>query len=97
MAVTITAAGVSTALRLGSSAEEQAEATRLLQYATTAVQKHAPTAPDEVHNTAAVSLIGYLFDKPAAARGAGYADALRNSGAAAQLLPWRVHRAGTTG
>ena len=38
-------------------------------------------------------LCGYLFDMPEAARGDAYANALRNSGAARMLLPYRVHRA----
>ena len=40
MAVTITAVELAAALRLGDSAEETAEATRLLAYATEAVTKH---------------------------------------------------------
>ncbi len=96
MAVTLTAAELAAALRLGDSAEETAEATRLLGYATEAVTKHAPDAPDVAHNEAAIRLAGYLFDMPNAGRGAGYADALRNSGAAAILHPYRVHRAGST-
>ena len=39
MAVTLTAAQLATALRLGTSTEETAEATRLLAYATEAVTK----------------------------------------------------------
>ena len=96
MAVTRTAAELAAALRLGDSTEETAEATRLLAFATAAVTKHAPDAPDVVHNEAVVRLASYLFDMPNAGRGAGYADALRNSGAAAILLPYRVHRAGST-
>ena len=38
---------------------------------------------------------GYLYDQPSAAGGAGYANAIRNSGAAPMLLPYRVHRAGS--
>ena len=94
--MTLTVAELSAALRLGDTAEETAEATRLLAYATEAVTKHAPNAPAVVLNEAAIRLAGYLFDMPNAGRGAGYADALRNSGAAAQLLPYRVHRAGST-
>ena len=95
MAVDLTAAQLSAALRLGDSTEETAEATRLLAYSTAAVTKHAPRAPDVVHNEAAIRLSGYLFDMPNAGRGAGYADALRNSGAAQILLGYRMHRAGT--
>ena len=96
MAVTLTAAELAAALRLGDSTEETAEATRLLAFATAAVTKHAPAAPDVVQNEAAIRLSAYMFDMPNAGRGAGYADSIRNSGAAAILLPYRVHRAGST-
>ena len=95
MAVTITATELSASIRLGGSGEETAQATRLLAYATEAVQKHAPDAPDSVHNEAAIRLAGYLYDQPTAPTGAGHANALRNSGAAAMLLAYRVHRAGS--
>lgn len=94
MAVTLTAAALAAAIRLGNSAEETAEATRLLSYTTEAVTKHAPDATDAAHNEAAIRLAGYLYDQPNAARSVGHADALRNSGARAILLPHRVHRAG---
>ena len=42
-------------------------------------------------------LAGYLFDQPNAGRGLPFANAGRNSGAWAILLPFRVHRAGSTG
>lgn len=96
MAVTLTTAELAAALRVGDTEEETAEAGRLLAYASEAVTKHAPAAPDVAHNEAAIRLAGYLFDQPNAGRGEGYANALRNSGAQAMLLPWRVHRAGTT-
>lgn len=91
---TITVVELAAALRLGDSAEETAEASRLLRYATEAINRRAPDAPVVVSNEAAVRLCGYLFDQPTAGRGNVYANALRNSGADAMLLPWRVHRAG---
>ena len=94
MAVTITVAELLAALRLGDSAEETAEVTRLLAYATEAVVNHAPDAPDVAHNEAGRRLAGYLFDQPEAGRSDAYANALRNSGAARMLLPYRIHRAG---
>ena len=97
MAVTLTVAQLVAALKLGSTTEETAEATRLLATATEIVTKHAPDAPDAIQNEAVIRVAGYLFDAPTAARGAGYGDILRNSGALALLLPYRVHRAGTTG
>ena len=94
MSVTITITELAASLRLSDSLEEIAEATRLLDYATAAVIKHVPTAPDAVHNESVRRLAGYLYDMPEAARGDAYANALRNSGAARMLLPYRIHRAG---
>ena len=94
MAVTIDVMKLLATLRLGDTTEERDEARRLLAYATEAVTKHAPVAPDVAHNEATVRLAAYLYDMPHAARGVAFADALRNSGARAILLPYRVHRAG---
>ena len=101
MALTLTPAGLAAALRLGDSAEEVAEATRLLGYVTAAITKHLGVAfdgaPDAVVEEAAIRLAGYLFDMPNAGRGLSYANAGRNSGAWTILLPYRIHRAGSTG
>ena len=94
MAVTLTVEQLQAALRLGDSAEETAEVTRLLAYCTEAVQQHAPTASDIAMNEAARRLAGHLFDQPEASRGDGYSNALRSSGAQRMLLPYRLHRAG---
>ena len=96
MAVAISAKDLAVALRLGSSAEELAQVTRLLAYATEAVEKHSPLAPEAAANEAVIRIAGYLYDAPTSSRGAGYAAVLRNSGAAGMLLPYRVHRAGST-
>ena len=61
-----------------------------IAYADVEVQRIAPDAPDAVHNMAMVQIVGYLFDQPGAAANAGYANAVRNSGAGRMLLPWRV-------
>ena len=99
MAVTLTPVELSAAIRIGSSPDETAQATRLLAFATEAVSKHLGTAyddaPEAVVNEAAIRLVGYLYDQPTAAGGASFANALRNSGAAAMLLSHRVHRAGS--
>ena len=95
MAVTIKRAELSDALRLGQSNVEMAAATRLLDYATHAVTRHVLTCPDAVHNESVVRLCAYLYDQPNAGRGAVYANALRNSGAASILAPYRIHRAGS--
>ena len=97
MAVTLTQAALSGALRLSDDAAEQAEAMRLLAYATEAVEQHAPSAPEATQNEAVIRLAAYLYDQPNAGRGLSYANALRNSGAAMILLPYRIHRAGSTG
>ena len=94
MAVTLTVAELLAALRLGDSQEETAEVMRLLAYATEAVTKHAPDASETAMNEAVRRLGGYLFDMPEAGRGDAYANAMRNSGAARMLLPYRVHRLG---
>ncbi|MCY4059057.1 MAG: hypothetical protein OXG44_13730, partial [Gammaproteobacteria bacterium] len=57
--------------------------------------RHAPAAPDAVHNAALVRLSGWLFDAdPTDSR---IADALYVSGAANLLSQWREHRAGAIG
>ena len=96
MAVTLTAAELASAIRLGDTTEELAQVARLLAVAGAAVTKHAPDAPDVVQNEAVIRVAGYLYDAPQAAAGSGYADILRNSGTLALLLPYRVHRAGST-
>ena len=101
MAVTLSQAELSAAIRLGDSAEETAESTRLLAYVTAAISTHLADAyedaPEAVVNEAGIRLAGYLFDQPNAGRGLSFANAGRNSGAWAMLLPFRVHRAGSTG
>ena len=101
MALTLTPAGLAAALRLGDSAEETAEATRLLAYVTEAISRHLgdayEAAPEVIVDEAAIRLAGYAFDAPNAGRGLTYANAGRNSGAWTILLPFRVHRAGSTG
>ena len=90
----LTVVGLREALRAGDSHEENSILARLLGVAVQTVTRHAPTAPEDVRDEAAVRLAGYLYDQPNAGRGVGYGHALRNSGAAALLLPWREHRAG---
>ena len=101
MAVTLDVAGLSSAIRLGDSTEEVAEATRLLAFTTEAISRHLgdayAAAPEVIVNEAAIRLAGYLFDQPNAGRGLSFANAGRNSGAWTMLLLYRVHRAGSTG
>ena len=95
MAVTLTVDALRAAMRLGDSAAEIAEATRLLAYATTAVIRHVENCPNEIHNESCIRLSAYLYDQPNAGRGIVFGNALKNSGAASIMLPWRVHRAGS--
>ena len=97
MAVTLTVAELAAAMRVGDSTEETAEVTRLLSYATVAVEHHVADCPDVVHNEAAIRLASYLYDQPGASSRANFANALRNSGAARLMLPYRVHKVGSAG
>ena len=96
MAVTISVAELVDELRVGSSPEELAKVTRLHGYASEAVIRHASGATDAAHNEAVVRLAAYLYDQPSVTRADGFSNALRSSGAARILLPYRIHRAGTT-
>ena len=91
MAVTLTVTQLAAAIRAGDTTEETAELTRLLDTATEMVTQYVETAPDTIHNEAAIRVVGYLYDAPTAGR---TGNVLRLSGAAALLLPYRVHRAG---
>ena len=93
----VTAAGLVAALRLGSSTEELAEATRLLGVAQAMVTERAPDAPTAIADEATIRIAAHLFDKPYYVGGGGYATILRNSGAGDLLLPHIVLRAVTTG
>ena len=99
MALTLTVPQLLSALRMGSTTEETQEATRLLSYATTAIEKYLGDAyedtPEAVVNEAAIRWTGYLFDMPFASRGTHFSSAITNSGAGAILLPYRVHAAGS--
>ena len=95
MAVTLSIIELLDAIRVGHTAAEMAQGSRLRDYATTAVLRYAPSAPDVVHDEAAILIAGYLFDKPTAQGGAGFAAAGRNSGAWSALNPYRKHRAGS--
>ena len=94
MAVTITVTALAAALRIGETTEETAEVTRLLAYATQAVTRYAPDAPEATANEAVIRLAAYIYDSPNTSARTGYAHALHNSGAADMLFPYRVHRAG---
>ena len=84
------------ALRMTDSDEERAQADRLLDVASVMVEKHAPGAPEIILNECVCLVAGYIYDSPMASKGAGFAAVLRNCGASGLLLPWRIHRAGST-
>ena len=92
MAVTMTAAELVAALRLGDSAEELTEVTRILAFVSESVVQYAPGASDLAHTEACRRMAGYLYDQPEAARGDAYANAMRNSGATRMLFAFRAHR-----
>lgn len=94
MPVNLTVTALAAALRIGETTEETAEVTRLLAYATEAVGKYAPDAPEATANEAVIRLAGYIYDSPNTSARTGFANALNNSGAADMLFPYRVHRAG---
>ena len=96
MTVTATVSDVARSIRAVASTDVLAELADLLAYASGEVTRIAPLAPDAVHNRAAVSVVGYLYDRPTSGREKTYANAIRNSGAGAMLLPYRVHRGGST-
>ena len=97
MAVTLSIDELRDGIRAGDTQQETDVITRLLLVGTALVQKHAPNAPEAVQNEAVVRLAGYLFDQPAATSRQGYSSALRNSGARALLLAWRVVGVGVVG
>ena len=106
MAVTLDVAGLRGALRLGSSAEETAEVTRLLAFSAEAISRHLSAAyeatPEVIVNEGAVRLAAYLYDQPNAGRGVGFANAMRGSGCSSILLPYqnspgRLHGRGRNG
>ena len=98
MAVTITVQNLAARLRItdGTAPPPEpvnSELTDYLAAATARIQTFAPTAPDAVHNLAAVVYVAYLYESPGAASGDGFANAWRNSGARSLLTPYRTLRA----
>ena len=96
MAVTATVEDVARSIRAVVSPDVTAELTSLLDYARVEVTRIAPLAPDQVHNRAVISIVGYSYDRATAGREMAYANVVRNSGAGAMLLPYRTHRGGST-
>ena len=87
------------ALRLGDGLTAPGEPyagilNRLMGVAAALIDQQAPNAPEGVKDEATVRFVAYSFDSPTAAGGERYANAWRNSGAAALLAPWTPRRAG---
>ena len=87
-------------MRVGDTSAEVEQVTRLLAYATVAIEQHLDTeyatTPEAAVNEAAVRLCSYMYDQPTASSGLAFANAMRFSGAARILLPYRLHRAAST-
>ena len=105
MAVTLTDTQLVEAVNVGEFPRDVRE--RWLLTAAAMIDRYAPGAPAAVANEAAIRLTGWLAQQPkAAVRSVSGPDemdlafAVSNpsgflqSGAAALLAPWRVHRAG---
>ena len=96
MAVTITVAQLSQALRLTVTGSADppylAIITRQLAAATATIESYAnDDCPDEVMNESVIRFVGYLLDAPAVnvSRNVSTPEgAMRNSGAKSLLAPW---------
>ena len=97
MAVTITRAQLAARMRLGRTQTELDEVDHLLAEATEAVIRLAPDCPDVIHNMAVWRYASYSYDRPFASADTRFSNVMRNSGAAAALLPYRNHRLGLSG
>ena len=102
MAVTRTLAQLAGDLRLGDGTNDPSGPAaivlaRIDATARAMVLAYAPNAPDAIHNEAYVRLAGWFFDQDPSGSSPGGPSALRASGAAALLGPYRVRRAGRIG
>ncbi|MDE0001745.1 MAG: hypothetical protein OXQ29_03520 [Rhodospirillaceae bacterium] len=100
MAVTLDIPGLAVAIRAAGSTEAippgvQTVLGYILPATTALIVSHAPKAPDDIHNAAAIRLAGWLYEAdPTDSR---MQDAVRVSGAAVLLAPFREHQAGVLG
>ena len=100
--VTRSLAELAADVRLGDGSAEPTGATlvvlkRVAATAAAMVLHYAPDAPDELHDEALARLSGYLLDSDPSGRSAGGPIALRSSGAASILRPYRDRRGGLIG
>ena len=100
MAVTITVQQLALEMRVGDTAAETELVTRRLAYATVAIERHLgivyATTPEAVLNEATIRLCSYIYDQPTSSGGLAFGNAMRFSGAARMLLPYRLHKVSTT-
>lgn len=97
MAVTV--AILAGAVRVdGADTEIAAQLTRLITVAQAAVERYTPAAPESVKDEAIIRMAGYLYDAPTIPEPGSNLNiaALRASGAAGLLAPYRVHRLGVS-
>lgn len=99
MAVTRTLAQLAADLRMGdgTTAPTGPEAVILERVAATAramVEHYAPDAPDAIHNESYVRLSGWMVDVDPSGMTPGGPAAMRSSGAASILAPYKIRRAG---
>ena len=102
MAVTLTVQQLSLEMRVGDTAAETELVARRLAYSEVAIERHLGAAvyastPDVVLNEATIRLCSYIYDQPTSSGGLAFANAMRFSGAARMLLPYRLHKVSSTG
>lgn len=99
MAVTRSLTELAADLRIGDGSAaptgpERVVLGRICKTATALVERHAPDAPDAIHNEAFVRLCGWLYDSDPSGANPGGPAAIRASGAASLLGPYKVRRGG---
>ena len=102
MAVTRTLAQLAGDLRIGDGETAPTGAVavllgRISATATAMVLAYAPAAPDALHDEAFVRLAAWLYDADPSGAAPGGPAALRSSGAASLLNPYKVRRGGLIG
>ena len=102
MAVTRTVSQLAADLRIGDGITEPTGAVavvlaRIDATARAMVVDFAPNAPTAIQNEAFVRLAGWLYDADPSGSTPGGPSALRASGAAAILSPFKIRRAGVIG
>ena len=70
---------------------------RVLRTSVAMVETYAPGAPEAIRDEAVVRLAGWLYDSDPSGATAGGPQALRSSGAASLLGPYRIRRGGLIG